>query len=83
MDSEVFEVQLIPDFSNTLTDMPVIESIENVEFVWELCAMNKVEGILPLQLRGGALAVYRRLSKEQRADAEEIKQVLITAYATD
>ena len=46
-------------------------------------AMNKVQHILPLQLQGGALAVYRRFNKEQRADAEQIKQALITAYATD
>ena len=45
--------------------------------------MKKVERILPLRLRGGALAIYRQLSAEQKADAEQIKQALITAYATD
>ena len=39
--------------------------------------------VLPLRLRGGALAIYRQLSVEQKADAEQIRQALITAYATD
>ena len=66
-----------------MTDMPIVEWIENVELVCELCTMDKVERILPLRLQGGALAVYRRLSKEQRTDAEQIEQALLTAYTTD
>ena len=45
--------------------------------------MKNVERVLPLSLRGGALAIYRQLSTEQKADAEQIKQALITAYAAD
>ena len=45
--------------------------------------MKNVERVLPLRLRRGALAIYRQLSAEQKADAEQIKQALITAYATD
>ena len=66
-----------------MTDMPIVEWIESVELVCELCTMDDVEHILPLRLRVSALAVYRRLSKEQRADAEQIKLALITVYATD
>lgn len=83
MEGKVFDVRLIPEFSGAPTDMPIVEWIENVELVCELCAMDKIERILPLRLRGGALAVYRQLSGEQRADAEQIKRALMTAYATD
>ena len=79
----MFDIQLIPEFSGTVTDMPVVEWVENVELVCELCTMKNVERVLPLRLRGGALAIYRQLSAEQKADAEHIKQALITAYATD
>ena len=60
--------------------MPIVECLENVEMVCELCALDRVEYILPLQLRGGALAVYWQLSQEQRMDQEEIKRALMTAY---
>ena len=47
--------------------------------------MKNVERVLPLKLRlrGRALAIYRQLSAEQKADAELIKQALITLYASD
>ena len=45
--------------------------------------MKTVQRVLPLRLRGGALAIYRQLSAEQKVDAEQIKQALITMYATD
>ena len=61
--------------------MPIIEWIENGELVSELCTMKNVERVLPLRLQGGPLAIYRQLSAEQKA--EQIKQALITAYATD
>ena len=60
--------------------MPIVEWIENVELVCEFCAMDRVEHVLLLCLQGCALAVYRQLNKEQRADQEEIKK---TAYVTD
>ena len=34
-----------------------------------------------MRLRRGALAIYRQLSAEQKADAEQIKQALITTDA--
>ena len=77
----MFDVRLIPEFSGAATDMPIVEWIENVELVCELCNMKNVERVLPLRLQGGALAIYRQLSAEQKADAEQIKQALITAYA--
>ena len=83
MDGKAFDVQLIPEFCSTIIDIPIVEWIENVELVCELCTIDKVKCILLLQQRGSALAVYRRLSKEQRTNTEQIKQTLITAYATE
>ena len=73
MEGKIFDIRLIPGFSGAVTDMPIVEWVENVELVCELCAMKNVERVLPLRLRGGALAIYRQLSAEQKADAEQIK----------
>lgn len=78
MDGEAFDFCLIPEFSGTTTDMPIVEWTENVEMVCDLCAVDMIE-----QLQGSALAVYSQLSKEQIADVEQIKQSLMTMYATD
>ena len=83
MEGKIFDVRLIPEFSGAVTDMPIVEWVENVELVCKLCAMKNVECVLPLRLRGGALAIYRQLSAEQKANAEQINQVLITAYAAN
>ena len=83
MEGHIFDARLILEFSGAVTDMPIVEWVENVELLCELCSMKNVECVLPLRLRGGALAIYRQLSAEQKADAEQIKQALITAYAAD
>ena len=83
MEGKMFDVRLIPEFIGSVIDMPIVEWIENEELVYELCTMKNVERILLLRLRGGALAIYRQLSAEQKAGAEQIKQALITADATD
>ena len=79
----MLDVQLIPEFSGAATDVPIVEWVKSVELVCKLCTMKNVERVLPLRLQGGALAIYRQLSTGQKADAEQIKQALITAYATD
>lgn len=61
----------------------MVEWIENVERVCELCEITKTEQILPLRLKGRALAVNRQLNKEQRTDSEQIKCALLTAFGTD
>ena len=83
VEGKMFDVRLIPEFSGAATDMSIIKWVKNVELVCELCTMKNVECVLPLRLRSGALAIYRQLSAEQKADAEQINQALITAYATD
>ena len=73
IEGKIFDVRLIPEFNGAATDMPIVKWIENVELVCELCAMKNVKRVLSLRLRGGALAIYRRLSAEQKAVAEQIK----------
>ena len=83
MEGKTFDVRLVPEFIRAAIDMPIVEWIENVELVCELCTMKNVERVLPLRLRRGALAIYRQISPEQKVDAEQIKQALINTYATD
>ena len=78
MEGKMFDVWLILEFSGAATDMPIVEWVENVELVCELCAMKNIERILPLRLRRGVFAIYKQLSAQQKVDAEQIKQVLIT-----
>ena len=83
MTGKAFDIRLIPEFSGTATDMPIVEWIENMELVYELQAMDRVGPVLPLPLRDGVLPVYLQLSKKQRVDPEEIKRALMTAYTMD
>ena len=64
MMGRAFDIQLIPEFSGAVTHMPIVEWLEHVEMVCELCAIYRVKHVLPLQLQGGALAIYRQLSQE-------------------
>lgn len=72
----MFDIRLIPEFSGVGTNLPIMELTEKIELVCELCNMRRIERILPLQLRGRALAVYRQLSKQQMSDVKQIKQAL-------
>ena len=78
-----FDILLIPEISGAMTDLPIVEWIENVELVCELREIKRVERVRLLRLRAGALTVYRQLMKEQRSDAEQIKEALMTAYTMD
>ena len=83
MEGKMFDVWLILELSGTATEMPIAEWVKNVQLVCDLCNMKNVESALPLWMLGGALAIYRQLSAEQKSDAEQIKLALITTYATD
>ena len=48
MEGKIFDVRLIPEFSGATTDMPIVEWVENVELVCQLCAMKNVECHPPL-----------------------------------
>ena len=78
-----FNLWLIPEFRRVALDEPIIEWLECVEMICELADEERVKHILLLRLMGGALTVYHQLSKEQRADIEEIKRVLATVFAID
>ena len=62
-------------------DEPIVEWLEQVEMICELSDKERVERILPLRLKDGTLTVYWQLTKERRADIEEIKYALTTAFA--
>ena len=39
MEGKMFDVRLILEFSGAATDIPIVEWVENVELVSELCTM--------------------------------------------
>lgn len=49
------------------------------------CAtFRKIRGVILLQLRGGVLAAYKQISKEQKSDAEQVKcLILVTTFMMD
>ena len=53
MEGKMFDIWLILEFSGAATDMPIVEWIENVELVCELCPMKNVERVLPLACKSG------------------------------
>ena len=48
-----------------------------------MCGVDNVERVLPLRLKGGALSVYRRLTRDQREDLQQVKQALLVAFAPE
>lgn len=62
----LIDIRLVPEFSGVATDLPIVDRWVSLRAL----AMDKVERVLPSRLIGGALAVYRRLSKELKADSE-------------
>ena len=48
MTSKAFDIRLIPEFSGTVMEIPIVEWLEHVEMVCELSAMDRVEHVLPL-----------------------------------
>ena len=76
-------IRLIPEFHGVSSDHTVSEWLEQVELVCEMCGVNNVERVLPLRLRGRALSGYRRLTRDQREDLQQVKQALLVAFAPD
>ena len=83
MAGKAFDVRLIPEFHGISSDLTVSEWLEQVELVCEMCGVDNVERVLPLRLRGGALSVYRQLTRDQREDLQQVKQALLVAFAPD
>ena len=83
MAGKAFDIQLISEFHGVSSDHMVSEWLEQVELVSKMCGVDNVERILPLRLRGGALSVYRWLTRDQRKDLQQVKQALLMAFAPD
>ena len=83
MAGKAFDIRLIPEFHGVSSDHTVSEWLEQVELVCKMCDVDNVECVLPLRLRGGALLVYQRLTRDQREDLQQIKQALLVAFAPD
>ena len=79
MAGKAFDIQLIPKFHSVSSDHTVSEWLEKVELVCEMCGVDNVKRVLPLRLRGGALSVYRLLTRDQRKDLQQVKQALLMA----
>lgn len=45
---KAFDIQLNPEFTGVVTDLPNMDWIEIVEFVCELCYLKRIERVLPL-----------------------------------
>ena len=83
MAGKAFDIRLIPEFHDVSSDHTVSEWLEQVELVCEMCGVDNVERVLPPRLIGGALSVYRRLTRDQREDLQQVKQALLVAFAPD
>ena len=83
MAGKAFDIRLIPDYPGVSSNHTVSEWLEQVELVCEMCDVDNVECVLLLRLRGGALSVYRWLTRDQREDLEQVKQALLMAFVPD
>ena len=77
------QFDFVPEFSSMITDIPIMEWLEDLELTCELCEITKVKRVLPLCLKGVARETYQQQSKEQGNNIEEIKRALVKAYGTD
>ena len=81
MASPSFDIRLIPEFNG---NGDVVEWISKVEMVCQLQTPPADELIvIPLRLTGGASAVYRQLSVDERKDIQKVKSALKRAFAAD
>ena len=81
MASPNFDIRLIPEFNG---NGDVVEWISKVEMVCQLQTPAADELIvIPLRLTGGASAVYRQLSVDERKDIRKVKSALKSAFAAD
>ena len=83
MSNRQLDLWLIPKFSGSPMDVPIVEWLENLELTCEVCEIDRIERVLTLHLKGPAQKTYWQLSKEQRGDFEELKCALIKAYSMD
>lgn len=68
-------------FEFTTNECSVVEWMEKVQMMCDLCWIKQVERVLPLT--GGAYTVYLQLSQEDKTGVTRIKKALCAASATD
>lgn len=73
-------LKLIPEYSGAGN---ILEWLEKVELVCELRKITDVATVLPLRLTGSAFAVYQQLPKEKKSEISEVRQSLVSAFATN
>ena len=83
MAGKAFDIQLILEFHGVSSDHSVSEWLEQMELVCKMCGDDNIERVLPLRLRGGALSVYQRLTRDQREDSQQVKQALLVGFVPD
>ena len=60
--------------------MSMINKSEKVKLICSFCGVKRV---LPLQLISGAFAVYQLLSKKEKSNATQIKDMMYIAFTID
>ena len=79
MASPSFDIRLVPEFNG---DGDVVDWLEKVDMVCELQTPPADQlVVIPLRLRGGASAVYRQLTSDDRKDLDKVKGALKRAFA--
>lgn len=74
-----FHIKLKPAFGSIGL---IVEWVEKVEWVFDLCDIKRVETILPVRLTGlGGIFSVTQLIKEDRSDETRIKDALFTAFS--
>lgn len=61
-----FDPKLILECDGADPDQSIIEWIEKAKLICWLCAVKRIEFVVPLCLTGGAYAVYQQLSEERK-----------------
>ncbi|KFD45894.1 hypothetical protein M514_13232 [Trichuris suis] len=76
------DVKLIPEYDGSARQS-ITERLEKVELVCRLRGIDDVATVIPLQLTGGAFAVYMQLTAEDQKDPAKVKKALTAAFAVD
>ena len=81
MASPSFDIRLVPEFDG---DGDVVDWLDKVDMVCELQTPPADQlVVIPLRLRGGASAVYRQLTTDDRKDLDKVKSALKRAFAAN
>lgn len=78
-----FDIKLMSEFDSSAPGPNVVEWIDKVELVCQMCEVKWPEHMIPLRLFGGVFVIYQQLSEEDKADIEHIKSVIYTAFTMD